>query len=96
MSDRHAVLDSPVLRRVFCLLLQAEQLPPQLAAVHISYKDFKAMAALRSSIYSLSFALDFCTQVRRCHSRDCCECRSSTSGSSCSAATAWLPRCSVW
>jgi hypothetical protein len=47
------------------MLLQAQQLPPQLASSRISYKDFKAMAALRSSIYALSFALDFCTQVRR-------------------------------
>jgi hypothetical protein len=47
------------------LLLQAQQLPPQITSARISYKDFKAMAALRSSIYSLSFALDFCTQVRR-------------------------------
>jgi hypothetical protein len=47
------------------MLPQAQQLPPQLASLRISYKDFKVMAALRSSIYSLSFALDFCTQVRR-------------------------------
>ncbi|WIA10401.1 hypothetical protein OEZ85_010593 [Tetradesmus obliquus] len=57
-------------RRVDALLDKAEQLPPQLAAARISYKDFKAMAALRSSIYSLYFALDFCTQIERPLSRE--------------------------
>jgi hypothetical protein len=50
----------------FWLLLQAAQMPPQLASARISYKDFKAMASLRSSIYALAFALDFCSQVSCC------------------------------
>eukprot|EP00882_Tetradesmus_deserticola_P020479 GHRQ01022126.1.p1 GENE.GHRQ01022126.1~~GHRQ01022126.1.p1 ORF type:complete len:497 (+),score=187.27 GHRQ01022126.1:565-2055(+) len=57
-------------RRVDELLDKAAQLPPQLASARITYKDFKAMASLRSSIYSLSFALDFCTQIERPLSRE--------------------------
>jgi hypothetical protein len=43
---------------------QVHQLPPELAAAQITFKQFEQMAFLRRNMHVLSFALDFCAQVR--------------------------------
>lgn len=59
-------------RAAVWLWLQVAELPPHLCNAQISYRDFKAMATLRKSIYVLSFALDFCSEVRGGWRPMCC------------------------
>lgn len=45
------------------VLLQAQNLPAELADARITFKQFQDMNMLRRHMYMLSFALDFCAQV---------------------------------